>query len=96
MPPSTLYYTLSPSRTRLPSLDVVGAIVQACASPGTREDWIDAWRALRLRQFEQENPGPQEDQEADVLAPETWRWFCSSVSTAVVRDQRPHPWPRRD
>jgi hypothetical protein len=74
MPSSTLYYALSPSRTRLPSLDVVRVIVQACASPGTREDWIDAWRALRLRQFEQENAGPlEEDQEADVLTPEAWR-----------------------
>jgi hypothetical protein len=73
MASSTLYNALSPSRTRLPSLEVVRIIVQACASPGTREDWIDAWRALRLRQFEQENPGPQEGQEADVLTPEPWR-----------------------
>jgi hypothetical protein len=73
MPSSTLYSALSPSRTRLPSLDVVEAIVLVCASPGTHEDWIGAWRALRLRQFEQENPGPQEeDQEADVLTPEAW------------------------
>jgi hypothetical protein len=75
---STLYDALSPSRTKLPSLDVVRAIVQACASPEAGRDWIDAWRALRLRQFEQENPEPLEedpkgDQEADVLTPAAWR-----------------------
>ena len=98
MPSSTLYSALSPSRTRLPSLDVVEAIVQACASPGTRENWIDAWRALRLRQFEQENPGPpEEDQEADVLTPEAWRATgedrlgvgCAAVGGELAGQARP-------
>ena len=59
MPSSTLYSALSPSRTRLPSLDVVEAIVQACASPGTRENWIDAWRASASASSSRKTPGRQ-------------------------------------
>jgi Helix-turn-helix domain len=74
MSSSTLYDALSPARTRLPSLEIVRAIVLTCASPERCEDWTDAWRALRLRQFEQECPVPQEEGPgADVLRPEAWR-----------------------
>jgi hypothetical protein len=73
MSSSTLYDALSPARTRLPPLEIVRAIVLTCASPERCEDWTDAWRALRLRQFEQENPVPQEESpEADVLRSQAW------------------------
>lgn len=53
---STMYDALSPRRTRLPPLEIVQCIVQACASPGTAGSWTEVWRAIRLREFEQDNP----------------------------------------
>jgi hypothetical protein len=58
IPRSTMYDALNPARTRLPALEVVQAIVRACASPAAAEAWTVAWRALRLREFEQDNPRP--------------------------------------
>jgi len=75
MPSSTLYDALSGARTQLPPLGVVRDIVRACSSPDAYQDWIDAWRALRLRQFEQGNPDPEEGSPvADALTSTIQGW----------------------
>jgi hypothetical protein len=51
---SAVYDALSPKRTRLPRLELVRVIVDACGADV--EEWVSAWRALRLREFEKANP----------------------------------------
>jgi hypothetical protein len=63
-PKSTMYDALNPHRTRLPALEIVRGIVRACASPGAAEAWTAAWRAIRLREFEQDNPPAADDSPA--------------------------------
>lgn len=52
--PSTMYDALNPARTKLPSLSTTHAIVRACA-PDSVDEWISAWRVIRLIEFEQRN-----------------------------------------
>jgi hypothetical protein len=61
---STMYDALNPRRTRLPALEVVQDIVRACTSPGAAEAWTAAWRTIRLREFEQDNPPAADDSPA--------------------------------
>jgi len=52
---STMYDALNPARAQLPSLDVTGVIVRACA-PGQAPEWIKAWRAIKMAEFQRDNP----------------------------------------
>jgi hypothetical protein len=52
--PSTMYDALNPARTRLPSLSATSVIVRACA-PDSLDEWIFAWRVIRVTEFEREN-----------------------------------------
>jgi hypothetical protein len=52
---STMYDALDPARSSLPSLEVTKAIVSACA-PNSLGNWIAAWRAIRLLEFDRDNP----------------------------------------
>ena len=54
---STMYDALNSARTTLPRLEVVRAIVTACAR-GAVDTWIMAWQAIKLREFERANPLP--------------------------------------
>jgi hypothetical protein len=54
MPTSTFYSTLNPKRTRLPPLNMVQTIVEACGA--NVSEWTAAWRVIRMREFEEENP----------------------------------------
>jgi hypothetical protein len=65
---STMYDALSPTRTRLPPLDVVETILAACASAGAVAEWVAVWRAIRLREFERDNP-PVLDNQEDLADP---------------------------
>jgi hypothetical protein len=56
LPSSTLYDALSLTRTTLPPLDVAQAIAAACASRGAAAEWTNAWRAIRLREFDRDYP----------------------------------------
>jgi hypothetical protein len=52
---STMYEALNPARAQLPSLEATRIVVTACA-PGAVGEWIKAWRAIRMAEFERENP----------------------------------------
>ena len=52
---SSMYDALSPTRTTLPPLETVTAIVRACA-PGSVRDWVATWQAISLRAFEDAHP----------------------------------------
>jgi hypothetical protein len=54
---SSMYDALSPTRTTLPPLETVTAIVRACA-PGSVRDWVATWQAISLRAFEDAHPMP--------------------------------------
>ena len=54
---SSMYEALSPTRTTLPPLETVTAIVRACA-PGSIRDWVTTWQVISLRTFEDANPMP--------------------------------------
>jgi hypothetical protein len=89
-PRSTMYDALNPYRTRLPPLEVVQGIVRACASPGTAEAWTAIWRAIRLREFEQDNPPAADDGPAAAESAVTGR-----PPLRVVHDRLPVPAPAR-
>jgi hypothetical protein len=57
---STMYDALNSARTSLPRLEVVCAIVTACA-PGAVDTWIATWQAIKLREFERANPMPPDE-----------------------------------
>ena len=78
VPSSTLYDALSPARDKLPPLDIVQAIAVACASPGSAAGWTAAWRAIRLREFDRDNP----------VAPDE---PAARPSLRVVNDRFPTP-----
>jgi hypothetical protein len=53
---STMYDALSRSRTALPPLETVQAIVHGCLPDQTAAgEWITAWRTIALREFERAN-----------------------------------------
>lgn len=53
VPRSTLADALSPRRRTLPRLEVVKALLAACgANPEMRAQWVDRWRAIRLREVD--------------------------------------------
>jgi hypothetical protein len=56
VPRSTFYAALNPSRTSLPPLVVVRSLVRACGADV--DEWVSAWRALSLREFDKANPSP--------------------------------------
>jgi hypothetical protein len=52
-----MYNTVSPSRTTLPSLWAVRGVVKACLQDDeTVEEWITAWRAIKVSEFNKANP----------------------------------------
>jgi hypothetical protein len=53
-----MYDALNPARTQMPSLSATQAIVSACA-PDSLNEWVTAWRTIRLLEFELDNPEPQ-------------------------------------
>jgi DivIVA domain-containing protein len=53
---SAFYDALSPRRTSLPPLKFVQMLVRACDADV--EEWVSAWRALSLSEFEKANPSP--------------------------------------
>jgi hypothetical protein len=53
---SGFYVALHPSRTILPPLRIVQPLVRACGADV--EEWVAAWRALSLREFDKANPPP--------------------------------------
>jgi hypothetical protein len=53
LPSSTMYDALHPHRIRLPSLTAVQVIVTACTTTAAEaEEWITAWRIIRIRELE--------------------------------------------
>lgn len=52
---STMYGALNAARSQLPSLRVTQIIVTACA-PEAVAEWIKAWRAIKMAEFERDNP----------------------------------------
>jgi hypothetical protein len=61
---SSMYAALSSSRTRMPPLAIVQAVVQACRADAG--NWTAAWQELSLRGFEKNNPRPGGDQESET------------------------------
>jgi hypothetical protein len=56
---STMYDALTPGRTTLPPLETVQAIVHGCLpDQAAAAEWIAAWRAIALREFERVNRLP--------------------------------------
>jgi len=49
--PSTMYDALRAGNSRFPSLEVTQAVVLACA-PHAVDEWVDAWRAVQMIEFE--------------------------------------------
>jgi len=49
--PSTMYDALRAGSLRFPSLEVTQAVVLACA-PHAVDEWVDAWRAVQMIEFE--------------------------------------------
>lgn len=49
--PSTMYDALRAGSLRFPSLEVTRAVVLACA-PHAVDEWVDAWRAVQMIEFE--------------------------------------------
>jgi hypothetical protein len=79
--PSSFYDAISKKRTTMPPLPIVQALVQACGANVT--DWIEAWRALSLAEFERANPlPPAEPGGHDVTAAN------DEAAAAVVRTLR--------
>jgi len=68
--PATMYDALSAKRTTLPALRTVRLIVMSCLDAGDDagvEEWVDAWRAISLREFTKANPPPAEGQARSPL-----------------------------
>ncbi len=56
---STMYDALRPSRATLPPLETVQAIVHGCLpDQASAAEWVTAWRAIALREFERANRLP--------------------------------------
>jgi hypothetical protein len=54
-----MYDALSPKRTTLPPLRTVKSILMACLDDQDAvEEWVSAWRAIRVREFASANPMP--------------------------------------
>jgi hypothetical protein len=54
-----MYDALNPKRTTLPPLRSVKSIVLACLdNEDAAEEWINAWRAIKVREFTRANPRP--------------------------------------
>jgi hypothetical protein len=54
-----MYDALNPHRTTLPPLRTVRLILSACLSDeDIAEEWVNAWRAISLREFTSANPQP--------------------------------------
>ncbi len=65
---STFYDAISPTRTTLPSLELVRMLVLACNADVA--EWVSAWRTLSLHEFEKANPSPiSSDQEMSSTEP---------------------------
>jgi hypothetical protein len=59
LPSSTMYDAISPKRTTLPPLRTVKSILMACLDDQDAvEEWVSAWRAIRVREFTSANPVP--------------------------------------
>jgi hypothetical protein len=53
----TLYNTVSPSRTTLPTLWAVRSIVQSCLQDEEAvEEWVTAWRTIKVSEFNKADP----------------------------------------
>ncbi|TMR09218.1 helix-turn-helix domain-containing protein [Nonomuraea turkmeniaca] len=53
---ATVHDTLNAKFARMPPLRAVRAIVAACEAD--LDQWVGAWRAISLKQFQQDNPPP--------------------------------------
>lgn len=56
LPYTTLHDALNPKLSRMPALRIVRAIVAACEADS--EQWVGAWRAINMNQYQQSNPPP--------------------------------------
>ncbi|MEU8319718.1 hypothetical protein AB0C33_15245 [Nonomuraea sp. NPDC048881] len=56
VPYTTVHDTLNAKFTRMPPLRPVQAIVAACEAD--LDEWVGAWRAISLKQFQQDHPPP--------------------------------------
>jgi hypothetical protein len=62
LPASTMYDALSTRRTTLPPLRTVRLIIMSCLDDeDAATDWIDAWRAISVREFAAANPRPADE-----------------------------------
>ena len=77
---STMYDALNSARTTLPRLEVVRAIVTACA-PAAVDTWITTWQAIKLREFERANPMPPDETTADSKSSRKQHYLRSSPGT---------------
>jgi helix-turn-helix protein len=67
LPSSTLYAALDETRTQLPRLEVVQAVVRSCDADVA--NWTAAYQDLSLREFEVRNPRPGQRQWAAGVGP---------------------------